>query len=1147
MQLPLLSFCQRFSLRTLRSFLLQCLLVPFVLAAATSVHAQDADLVLNHSDSPDPGPANGVFTYTLRIDNNGPGAATNVRLANTTPPGSIFLSATPTFGSCTTPPVNQVAPPAGGSIGCDLGSLPATVPSSSVSVVVRLRLPLAAVYTNRATASSDTNDQNLANNSWDQPTTVVEAADLGLVVTPSATTVVAGEPYSYSVVSSNLGPDALAAAASQQIRFTVPVGSIITQRPTGPGWSCVPADSDDYPLVSGDIVCSQPGPLPVGGSAPTLVVNAVSTVEGNIAAAFTVSATKPDGTPMPDGDPSNNTSAVNIDSDSGSDVALRKTATPTAVELGQNVSFTLTAQHRGGLPPGGSGLITVTDTLPAGMTFVSAAGAGWACSALGQTVTCTRPGPYLGGNFTDMPPISLVAAAASLGSLNNSAVVSIPETDPVPANDTATASVTASNDADLAMSKVATLNPVVPGQDFAFTLGVRNQGPLAVRAGQTITVSDDLPVGLVLTGAPSGSGWSCSVLGQVVTCSRPGPLAVNASAPAITVPVRATGAAPLVNEACAALNGAGPADSASGNDCADAPVVATSTAADLRIAKVASGPVQAGQDLTYTLTVTNDGPDVATNVTVADALNSLVGGAGGLQNVTASQGSCTLPALPANVSSFALECNLGTLAPGGTATVQITVRPSIAATGARSNTATVRSPDVGDPNQANNSATTSSQVTEILNLRAGKTATPAAVPAGTPVTFVATLTNEGPSTARQARITDTLPANAVLIGTPAASNGGSCTVPPTGTPGGTLQCSWASVPSGAQRTVTYRMRPLGTAQGQNLVNSVTVSTETLETQFSDNTATRTVAVLPADLDIVINKSDSADPVALGQLTTYTITMTNAGPSYGTNLVMTDVFPAPASAPTATFSYQGSLTVSNGGTCAQQPAVGAMAGTLSCSFPGIESGANAVVTYQMRAEALLVPGATSGTAFNRATTAVDETERTLANNIITEQTTTSRMAIPTDLAIAKTAGATVAVPGANLVYTLTVTNNGPVPSDGAQVIDPLPAGTSFVAGSGCVDTGSAVQCAVGPLAVGQSKAFSVTLRLALPYTGARPLVNTASVDAPGDTDPGNNQSQVSTPVGPDPSSATAIPTLSQWALVLLSLLVAGVAWRRQARR
>lgn len=1119
-------------------------LVPaLLLAAAAGAHAQSADLVLNHTDSPDPGPANGVFTYTLRIDNNGPNAATGVTLADTTPPGSIFLSAVPSAGSCpVTPPVGQVAPAGGDTISCTLGNLPATQPSSSVSVIVRLRLPVAGVYTNKAQASSSTLDQNQDNNSWDQPTTVVEAADLKLDVTPSATTVVAGEAYSYTVVSSNLGPDALAAAATQSIRFTVPPGSVITARPSGTGWTCTP--SSGYPLASGEIACSRPGPMASGASTPPLVVPAVSTVAGNVAAAFTVSATKGDGTPMPDADTSNNTVDVDISSTTGSDVGLTKTVAPAVVELGQQAVFTLTARHLGGVPPGGSGngLITVTDTLPAGLSPVSAAGAGWTCTITGQTVTCTRPGPYVDGNFTNMPPISVAATVNALGSVTNNAVVTIPETDPVSTNNQASIGVTGSNDANLAMSKKATLNPVVPNQDFAFTLGVRNQGPLAVRAGQTITVTDTLPAGLVSTGTPTGNGWTCGVVGQVVTCTRLGPLAVNAGAPDITVPVRAD-SAPLsvTNEACLALSGTGPTSASS---CATAPVTSTTTRADLSIAKIASGTVEAGKDLVYTLTVRNAGPDVATNVTVSDTLTSLVA-TGGLQAVVASQGSCTTPPLPANVTSFDLKCNLGTLAVGPTATVQITVRPSIAATGPRPNTATVLSPDVGDPSHGNNSATTSSQVTELLNLVAGKTATPASVPAGQPVTFIATLTNQGPSTARAATITDLLPANAVLVGTPSASNGGTCTYPTPGQPGGTLKCTWASVNAGAQQTVTYRMRPLGSAQGQSLVNRVAVATETRETQLSDNQATTTVAVLPADLDIVINKVDSADPVSLGQMTKYTITMTNAGPSYGTNLVMTDVFPAPGSTPTATFSYQGNLTVDNGGSCTQVPAIGATAGTLHCSFPGLESGRSAVVTYDMRAEALLVPGATSGTAFNKATTGVDETERLMSNNDITEQTTTNRTAIPTDLAITKTTGSTLVRSGGTIDYTLSVRNNGPLASEGAQVIDTLPAGTSFVSGTGCVDTGATVQCAVGPLAVGASKSFTVSLKLARPYTGARPLVNNAIVDAPGDTDPSNNSAQASTPVGPD--AVTEIPTLSQWALILLSLLVAGVAWRRQARR
>lgn len=64
--------------------------------------------------------------------------------------------------------------------------------------------------------------------------------------------------------------------------------------------------------------------------------------------------------------------------------------------------------------------------------------------------------------------------------------------------------------------------------------------------------------------------------------------------------------------------------------------------------------------------------------------------------------------------------------------------------------------------------------------------------------------------------------------------------------------------------------------------------------------------------MLINKTDSRDPVNLGDETTYTVTITNSGLSYATNPVVVDTFPAPGPTPTATFRYEGALTVSNGG-------------------------------------------------------------------------------------------------------------------------------------------------------------------------------------------------------------------------------------------
>jgi len=66
--------------RVLRRFCWLLLANGLVAGAAL---AQSADLVVNHADSPDPGPAGGIFTYTLRIDNNGPNGAVGVTLTDT--------------------------------------------------------------------------------------------------------------------------------------------------------------------------------------------------------------------------------------------------------------------------------------------------------------------------------------------------------------------------------------------------------------------------------------------------------------------------------------------------------------------------------------------------------------------------------------------------------------------------------------------------------------------------------------------------------------------------------------------------------------------------------------------------------------------------------------------------------------------------------------------------------------------------------------------------------------------------------------------------------------------------------------------------------------------------------------------------------
>ena len=77
-----------------------------------------ADLELSKIDVPDPVVGGSPLTYTLTINNLGPGPATLVQLTDTLPPSVIFVSATPSQGSC-----SETGGPPGGTVDCALGTL----------------------------------------------------------------------------------------------------------------------------------------------------------------------------------------------------------------------------------------------------------------------------------------------------------------------------------------------------------------------------------------------------------------------------------------------------------------------------------------------------------------------------------------------------------------------------------------------------------------------------------------------------------------------------------------------------------------------------------------------------------------------------------------------------------------------------------------------------------------------------------------------------------------------------------------------------------------------------------------------------------------------------------------------------------------
>jgi uncharacterized repeat protein (TIGR01451 family) len=120
--------------------------------------------------------------------------------------------------------------------------------------------------------------------------------------------------------------------------------------------------------------------------------------------------------------------------------------------------------------------------------------------------------------------------------------------------------------------------------------------------------------------------------------------------------------------------------------------------ADLGLSIGASpSPVRSGTKLTYSITVQNGGPTAASGVAVTDALPSVET----FLSASATQGTCSTPTVGA---SGTLNCSLGTLANGATATINMVVKVTSFAPSSVSNTASATS-NAPDANTTNNSAT----------------------------------------------------------------------------------------------------------------------------------------------------------------------------------------------------------------------------------------------------------------------------------------------------------------------------------------------------------------------------------------------------------------------------------------------------------
>ncbi|PYQ27212.1 MAG: hypothetical protein DMF56_20775 [Acidobacteria bacterium] len=560
----------------------------------------------------------------------------------------------------------------------------------------------------------------------------------------------------------------------------------------------------------------------------------------------------------------------------GPDVAVSKTG-PAQSAADTDVSYDVTLTNVG---PGTATGITLQDLIPAGMTFVSVT----------PSATCTDPGAGNGGTVT-----CTVATLAENDSTTFTIVLHIPPqtppgtgftnianisspTDPNGENDTssATTSTPPPPSSDGSILKDGPTS-AAPDSDVPYTITVSNNGP---DASATFSWTDTLPGTMTFVSLNQNSGpvMSCTT-GTTVTCSASNFPAFTSATFTLTGHIPSGTPAGTVFQNTAKVTATNDPDPENNS----AVTSLTVASADMAITKVNAGPgtATAGTPFSYTITVTNNGPDTATNATWTDPLPPNTTFTSLTQNNGAVATGCSTP--PPNINGT-VTCSWNSLGSGLSA--QFTLTITAGNTASVSNTATVSASEF-DPNTNNNTANATTTITPSADMTITKSG-PSSITQGTDITYTISVHNNGPTDAANVVVSDTYPANTTFgSATPTSGPAGSCTPGPA-----SVSCTFASFPFNATASITLVLHVSNTApNGSSIANTATVSASTGDPDSNNNSSTTTATVtLAPTADLSVTKNGPAT-AARGSNITYNLSITNNGPGPSNNVTLTDTFPA----------------------------------------------------------------------------------------------------------------------------------------------------------------------------------------------------------------------------------------------------------------
>ncbi|MCL2115122.1 MAG: hypothetical protein FWH29_02750 [Methanobrevibacter sp.] len=877
-------------------------------------------------------------TYTITVTNHGPDIATNVLVLDSLNSSLILQSVTATFGT-----FNNIT---------GLWSIANISVNSTVTLTIVVRVNGTGNISNLANITS-VDQPNLGVYSSSALISVSNAVNLSIVKSSNTTNAGYGDLVTYIINVTNYGPNI---ANDVFVVDELDYRLVFINSSTTIG---------TYNNVTG--LWSIPS-LAIGESGIlTMVVRINGT--GNISNLANI-------TNVTEFDLGNGTNTSNIDVTVPSTVNLTisKTSNVTGtVAVGDLVTYTITVTNHG--PDNATG-VNVTDKLVSSLLLLNAA------ANIGTYDS--NAGVWTIGNlaFGETARLYINVSIIGTGNIVNTASVSVNEVN-LGNNSTSGVTLTVPSTVNLTISKTSNASANVGfGDEITYTIAVGNLGPDNATG---VVVSDVLDPRLVFVNANAVNG-NYSINGNLLTWNIDN-LNIGSIA-TLNITVRINGTGNIVNIANVIVNQENIGDNNT-NGSSNGTNFTVASTVNLTIVKSSNASSNANYlDLvTYTINVTNHGPDNATGLFIFDELDDRLV----LLSASANIGTYN------NISSL---WTIENLISGESAILTMVVR--INGTGNIANIANIATLD--EVNLGNNSTNSSVNITvpSTVNLTVSKTSNVTGIVAvGDLVTYTVTVTNHGPDNATGVNVTDKLVSSLLLVN--AATTIGNYN-------NNTGVWTIGNLAFGETATMYINVSIIGTG---NIVNTASVSVNEVNIGNSSTNSTVTLTV-PSSVNITISKiSNASANVLYNDMISYTITVHNYGPDNATGVYVIDEIDYRL-AYLSHIASSGNYTVANG----------------VWIIENLNVGSSATLTINVRING-------TGNIVNIANITVNQDN--IGENTTDGNSNGTNFTVPStvNLTIVKsTNGSTNASYGDIVTYTINVTNHGPDNATGVFVIDEI---------------------------------------------------------------------------------------------------------------